>query len=241
MAIFKEFKEILQGFKIVSHLLDKKEKVSLIIATIIMLMTGFLANFPAVILGRFVDKIIGLDRPTFSVAIPFLVWIVILIILKEILTVVRKYLIENVATQTEKKQTVKIIDHLLRTDIEQFINKYQIGTLHGRIFRSIEGLIRLLKLGFLDFFPTFFSAIAALSIAFYQKPALASFMILVIPSGLFIVIKQISSQKGIRVSLLRGKEEIDGKVVEMMGGLETIRVAIHLILKFKKLKTSLKN
>jgi len=50
-------------------------------------------------------------------------------------------------------------------------------------------------------------------------------MILVIPAGLFIVVKQISSQKGIRVSLLRGKEKIDGKVVEMMGGLETIRVA----------------
>jgi ATP-binding cassette subfamily B protein len=50
-------------------------------------------------------------------------------------------------------------------------------------------------------------------------------MILVIPAGLFIVVKQVASQKGIRISLLRGKEKIDGKVVEMMGGLETIRVA----------------
>lgn len=225
MAMFKEFKEILQGFGRVSQLLHKKEKVSLAIATVFMLITGFLTNLPAVILGKFVDRMIGLESPTFTVAIPFLVWIVIIIVSKEFLTVIRKYLVENVATQTEKKQTVSIIDRLLRTDIGQFINKYQIGALHGRIFRSIEGLIKLLKLGFLDFFPTFFSAIAALAIAFYQKPALASFMILVIPTGLFIVIKQISSQKGIRVSLLRGKENIDGKVVEMMSGLETIRVA----------------
>jgi len=68
----------------------------------------------------------------------------------------------------------------------------------------------------LDFFPTFFTAIAAIGIAFFQKPFLASFMILVIPIGLFIVVKQVSSQKGIRISLLRGKEKIDGKVVEMM-------------------------
>jgi len=204
--------------------LDKKEKVSLTIATSLMLLTGFLTNLPAVILGKFVDRIIGLESPAFSVAIPFLVWIVIIIVSKEFLTVIRKYLVENVATQTEKKQTVTIIDRLLKTDLGEFINKYQIGSLHGRIFRSIEGLVRLLKLGFLDFLPTFFSAIAALIIAFYQKPALASFMILVIPTGLFIVVKQISSQKGVRVSLLRGKENIDGKVVEMMNGLETIRV-----------------
>lgn len=224
MGIFNEFKEILRGFGRVSRMLHKNEKVSLIFATIVMLITGFLTNLPAVILGRFVDRIIGLEKPTFSIAVPFLIWIVIIILTKEALTVIRKYLVENVATQTEKKQTVAIIDRLLRTDIGQFINKHQIGALHGKIFRSIDGLIRLLKLGFLDFFPTFFSAIAALAIAFYQKPLLASFMILVIPAGLFIVIKQISSQKGIRVSLLRGKEKIDGKVVEMMGGLETIRV-----------------
>ena len=156
MALFKEFREILQGFGRVSHLLHKKEKASLIIATVLMLITGFLVNLPAVILGRFVDRIIGLESPAFSVAIPFLVWIVILVVSKEFLTVIRKYLVENVATQTEKKQTVAIIDRLLRTDIGQFINKYQIGALHGRIFRSIQGLIRLLKLGFLDFFPTFF-------------------------------------------------------------------------------------
>src|SRR3989344_5506060 len=236
MAMFKEFKEILQGFGRVSQLLHKKEKVILFIATILMLITGFLTNLPAVILGRFVDRIIGVESPKFTVAIPFLVWIVIIIVSKEFLTVIRKYLVENVATQTEKEQTVFIIDRLLRTDIGQFINKYQIGALHGRIFRSLDGLIRLLKLGFLDFFPTFFSAIAALAIAFYQKPTLASFMILVIPTGLFIVIKQISSQKGIRVSLLRGKEEIDGKVVEMMSGLETIRVANTTNFEVKKVE-----
>lgn len=225
MKLFREFREILQGFRRVTRLLHKREKISVVFATLIMLITGALTNLPAVILGRFVDEIIDLKNPTFSVAIPFLILIAVIIVLKEVFTVLRKYLVENVATQTEKKQIVAVIDHLLRTDIGEFINKYQIGALHGKIFRSIQGLIRLLKLGFLDFFPVFFAAIAALAIAFYQKPFLASFMILVIPAGLLIVIKQVSSQKGIRVSLLRGKETIDGKVVEMMGGLETIRVS----------------
>jgi len=236
MKSFKEIKEILKAFKKALHFLHRKEKGGLFIATLLMLMTGILINLPAVILGKFVDEIINLKNPTFSIAVPFLVLIVIIIISKESLTVVRKYLVENIATQTEKKLTVKVVGHLLKTDINEFINKYQIGALHGRIFRSIQGLIRLIKLGFLDFFPAFFAAIAALVIAFIQKPALASFMILVIPTGLFIVIKQVASQKGIRISLLRGKEKIDGKVVEMMGGLETIRVANTTDFEIKKVE-----
>jgi ATP-binding cassette subfamily B protein len=190
-----------------------------------MIGAGFLVNIPAVVLGRFVDKIINLENPDFSIAIPFLSLIVGAVLVKEILTVIRKYLVENIATQTEKKLVVKTVGHLLKTDIGEFINKYQIGALHGKIFRSIQGTIKFIKLGFLDFFPTFFTAVTAIGIAFYQKPFLATVMILVIPVGLFIVIKQVASQKGIRISLLRGKEEIDGKVIEMMNGLETIRVA----------------
>jgi len=85
-------------------------------------------------------------------------------------------------TQTDKKITVKTVEHLLKTDIWGFVGKHQIGALHGKIMRSIQGLIRLIKLAFLDFFPTFFSALSAIIIAFYQKPLLASFMILVIPT-----------------------------------------------------------
>ncbi|MDH3324915.1 MAG: ABC transporter ATP-binding protein/permease [Candidatus Peregrinibacteria bacterium] len=224
MKLLNELKEISQGFKKMLSFLERKEKTNLFISAILMIFAGILVNLPAVILGKFVDQIINLEEPTFAVAVPFLAIIIVFILLKETLTVVRKYLVENIATQTEKKLTVKTVGHLLKTDIGEFINKYQIGALHGKIFRSIQGLIKLIKLGFLDFFPTFFTAIAALGIAFYQKPILASFMILVIPAGLFIVIKQVSSQKGIRISLLRGKEKIDGKVVEMMSGLETIRV-----------------
>ncbi|MDO8576155.1 MAG: ABC transporter ATP-binding protein [bacterium] len=222
--MLKEFQEILLGLGRISSLLERGEKRALLLALCIMVGTGFLANLPAVLLGQFVDKIINVENPTFSIAIPFLGLIIAAILVRESLTVLRKYLVENVATQTEKKQTVRTIDRLLKTDLD-FITKNRIGALHGRIFRSIQGLVRLLKLGFLDFFPAFFAALTALAIAFYQKPSLASFMILVIPAGLFIVVKQIASQKGIRVSLLRGKEDVDAKVVEMMGGLETIRVS----------------
>lgn len=218
----KEFLEIVHGFRRTLRLIEKPEKTALIFASFLMIITGFLTNLPAVILGRLVDKLIGTQHIEFRIAIPFIALIISIILAREALTVVRKYFVENVATQTDKKQTTSVIEHLLKTDIAN-INQQQIGSLHGRIFRSIQGVIKIIKLGFLDFFPVFFSALAAIIIALTQKPLLAAVMILVIPVGLFLVVWQVSSQKGIRVALLRGKEKIDGTVVEMLGGIETVR------------------
>lgn len=218
----KEFTEIIQGFRRTLRLLEKPEKTALVFASFLMALTGVLTNLPALILGRLVDKLTGTEHIDFSVAIPFIGLIISIILVREALNVVRKYFVENVATQTDKKQTVRVIEHLLKTDISN-INQQQIGSLQGRISRSIEGMIRIIKLGFLDFFPVFFSALAAIVIALTEKPLIASVMVLVIPVGLFIIVWQVSSQKGIRVALLRGKEKIDGAVVEMLGGIETVR------------------
>ena len=189
-----------------------------------MLITGILTNGPAIILGKLVDQLVGGSTIIFSVVIPFILTLCAVILVNEGLTVVLKYLIQNIATQTDKDQTVKVIERLLKVDIGRFLYLQQIGSLYGRIFRSIEGHITLLKLTFLDFMPVFFAALAAIGIAFIEKPWMASAMILVIPTGLYLVVKQVSSQKGIRVALLRKKEQVDGKVVEMLGGIETIRV-----------------
>ncbi len=220
----KEFKEILTGIKRAVDLLHPRDKRNLVVATIIMFFTGILTNIPALILGRLVDKLTSNNKLQFNIVIPFIALMIVVILAREALNVIRKLLIENIVTHTDKEQTVSVISRLLKTDIGEFLYKQQIGSLHGRIFRSMQGLSRILKLAFLDFMPIFFTAIAAIGIAFLQKPLMASVMILVIPAGLYLIFWQVSSQKGIRVALLRGKEKIDGKVVEMLGGIETIRV-----------------
>lgn len=220
----KEFNEIILGIKRAVGLLDSNEKKRLYLASFLMVITGFLTNYPAIILGRLVDELTNNSVLKFDLVLPFIASIIMVIIVREALNVVRKLLIENIVTRTDKEQTVHVIERLLKADIGGFLYKQQIGALHGRIFRSMQGLIRIFKLTFLDFMPIFFTALAAITIAFLQKPLLASVMILVIPAGLLLIIKQISSQKGVRVALLRGKEQVDGRVVEMLGGIETIRV-----------------
>ena len=103
----------------------------------------------------------------------------------------------------------------------------QIGSLHGRLNRSIEGLVKLIKLSFLDFLPSVFVAAFALGVVFCRAPLLLGItMALVVPVSMIIVVVQVASQKGIRIRLLRGKEEIDGTLVELLSGLENVR-AIH--------------
>src|SRR3989344_7443264 len=87
----KEFSEILKGFRRTLRLMEKSEKNALIFASFLMLITGILTNLPAVILGRLVDKLVGTENFDLSIATPFIALIIGIILVREALTVVRKY------------------------------------------------------------------------------------------------------------------------------------------------------
>lgn len=78
----------------------------------------------------------------------------------------------------------------------------------------------------MDLAPAIFNSLAAIIVIFTTLPiVLALPMMLVIPIGLFIVYRQISTQRGIRVELLETKAEIDGTIVELLNGIEVIRIS----------------
>ena len=64
-----------------------------------MLITGILTNGPAVILGKLVDQLVSGNVIQFSIVVPFVIVLSVVILVRESLTVVRKYLIENIATR----------------------------------------------------------------------------------------------------------------------------------------------
>lgn len=106
-----------------------------------------------------------------------------------------------------------------------YFRKNMTGNIHGRINRCLDGTIKLEKLLFMDFAPAVFNSLAAVITIFMTLPVtLALPMLLVVPIGIFIVLKQISSQKGIRVELLESKSQIDGTIVELINGIEVIRI-----------------
>lgn len=84
--------------------------------------------------------------------------------------------------------------------------------------------MKLIKLMFMDFAPAVTTGLAAVVTIFTQLPvSVACLVVLVIPVGTFIVLRQIGTQKGIRVELMDTKADMDGAMVELPGGIEAIR------------------
>lgn len=214
--------------KKIYKLLDKKQKIRFIIIIMIMIISAILAQMTPKAIGRLTDDILSKDSISFEKVIPFLIFILIVNVVNEIIKIVRRVLVEDTATRTEKKARGIVIKSLLMAPLSYF-RKNMTGNIHGRLNRCLDGTIKLEKLLFMDFAPAIFNSIAAIITIFITLPiALALPMMLVIPIGVFIVLKQIKSQKGIRVELLNSKSEMDGTIVELINGIEVIRICDSL-------------
>ena len=193
-----------------------------------MIISAILAQMTPKAIGWLTDDILSKDSISFEKVIPFLIFILIVNVVNEIIKIVRRVLVEDTATRTEKKARGIVIKSLLMAPLSYF-RKNMTGNIHGRLNRCLDGTIKLEKLLFMDFAPAIFNSIAAIITIFITLPiALALPMMLVIPIGIFIVLKQIKSQKGIRVELLNSKSEMDGTIVELINGIEVIRICDSL-------------
>jgi ATP-binding cassette subfamily B protein len=160
----------------------------------------------------------------FRFALRYLSTIAILVVAREGFHVLRRFLVENTCTRIDKHLSVRVVSHLLHVDLGTFTHE-KLGALHGRIFRSIDGFMRLLRLSFLDFFPALLTGLFALVTALVKQPWVGLIMAGILPTSIALTAWQLKSQKGVRLRLLRSREELDGTVVEQLGGLDYIRVA----------------
>lgn len=225
---------LIKVLKKIYKLLDTKQKLRFILIIIIMIVSAALAQMTPKAIGWLTDDILTKNEISFNKVIPFLVFILIVNVVNEVIKIFRRVLVEDTATRTEKKARGMVIKSLLMAPLSYF-RKNMTGNIHGRLNRCLDGTIKLEKLLFMDFAPAIFNAIAAIITIFLTLPiTLAMPMLLVIPIGVFIVLKQIKSQKGIRVELLESKSEMDGTIVELINGIEVIRICDSLDFETKR-------
>ena len=219
---------LIKVLKKIYKLLDNKQKFRFIVIILIMIFSAFLTQLTPKAIGWLTDDILSKDYIKFEKVIPFLIFILIVNVVNEVIKIVRRVLVEDTATRTEKKARGMVIKSLLMAPLSYF-RKNMTGNIHGRLNRCLDGTIKLEKLLFMDFAPAIFNSIAAIITIFITLPISLAFpMLLVIPIGIFIVLKQIKSQKGIRVELLNSKSEMDGTIVELINGIEVIRICDSL-------------
>ena len=205
-------------------ILDTKQKIKFLIIVLIMVVSAILTQITPKTIGWLTDDILNVNDIKFAKVIPFLLLILIVNVVNEIIKIVRRVMVEDVATCTEKKARGMVIKSLLMAPLSYF-RKNMTGNIHGRMNRCLDGTIKLEKLLFMDFAPAIFNSIAAIITIFLTLPlTLALPMLLVIPIGIIIVLAQINSQRGIRVELLESKSSMDGTIVELINGIEVIRI-----------------
>lgn len=209
--------------KRVFRLLFTGQKLRFFLILCILILSAVLSQFTPLAIGSLTDRLLTAPDGSFAFAMPILLAILVANVINELIKVARRLMVEDIATKTEKEARQIATGALLLAPLSYF-RSHMTGNIHGRLNRSLEGTVKLTKLMFMDFAPALTTGLAAVVTIFLQLPVpVALLCILVVPVGSFIVLRQISTQKGIRVELMETKAEMDGTVVELLGGIETIR------------------
>ena len=204
-------------------LLSKKYKLYFVPISLLLLVSAVLTQVMPLTVGYLTDSLLRSGIFETRLIVTLLLLILVINIVNETVKVIRRLMVESVATSTEKTARIKATDSLLRAPLAYF-RQHLTGNIHGRLNRSIEGTVKVIKLLFMDFVPSVCNGILAIGVMFYKLPfVIAAAGILVVPIGTAIVLRQIKTQKGIRIELMESKAEMDGTVVELLGGIETIR------------------
>ncbi|HTU93358.1 MAG TPA: ABC transporter ATP-binding protein [Gemmataceae bacterium] len=213
---------ILRRGRQVWHLVPIKHKLGLAAAGGIMAAVSLCNVAVALLLGKLVDAV--KSSSPYLIAAEILGLIAAAYLLREALNVVRRYQVENICTRLHRDMSVRLVNHLMKVNLAT-LSKEKIGTLNGRIYRSVEGFVRFLRMGFLDFVPALLTGLFALIVAVCKQPVLGLIMTGVIPLAVYLTIRQLIVQKGVRLNLNRSCDEIDGAIVEQLSGIEYVRAA----------------
>ena len=210
------------------RLVSRADKLGFTAGVLISALVAAVETGIAVLIGYFFDRVIKFTGTPPSQWTRFVVFALAALagayILKESLQLLRRWVLSRTTARIERNMMVRLVGHLLKVDLS-VLARERVGSLHGRISRSVEGFVKFLKVTFSDFMPAVLMASFALITAIQQDWRVGLVMLCVVPVSIFITVWQVRSQKGIRASLLQAKEGLDGTVVEQLGGLEYIRAA----------------
>ena len=174
-GIGAEIRQILQRGRQVWRLVPRRHKWALGAAALVIACVSACNTAIPLLLGRLLDGVQtgakeGADNSAlYNIALWSLGMIAGVYLVREGLNVLRRYLVENTCTRINREMSVRLVAHLMKVDLSA-LSKEKVGALHGRIFRSVDGFVRFLRVGFLDFFPAVLTGAFALTAAVGKQP-----------------------------------------------------------------------
>ena len=128
-------------------------------------------------IGYLTDHVLAERDATFQKVIPILLGILLVNVVNEVIKVIRRLIVEDTATQAEKSARQKATSSLLLAPMSYF-RSHLTGNIHGRLNRSLEGTVKLIKLMFMDFAPAVTTGLAAIVTIFTQLPPLVACLVI---------------------------------------------------------------
>ena len=174
-GIRHELTTIIKQGRQVWKLIPWRHRLSLAGAVAIMSVASAANTAIALCMGKIVDVVNPQTNPTRSqaeltqVAAMYLGIIGGAYLMREVMNVLRRFLVENTCTRIDRDMSVRVISHLLKVDLS-VLAQDQVGALYGRITRGVDGMVRFLRVGFLDFVPALMMGAFALSATLAKQP-----------------------------------------------------------------------
>lgn len=177
--------------KSIFALLPRKQKSGFFLILLILAVSAVLSQLTPLAIGYLTDHVLAGQNASFASVAPILAAILVVNIVNELIKVARRLIVEDTATQAEKTARQRAALSLLMAPLSYF-RAHMTGNIHGRLNRSLEGTVKLIKLMFMDFAPAVTTGLAAVVTIFTQLPVSVAWRaVLVIPVGTFIVLRQI--------------------------------------------------
>jgi ATP-binding cassette subfamily B protein len=211
-------------------IIARRHKVMLVLAMAVMMLNSALATAVPVLFGALVNGLTEALKegagtaPLLGVAELYLGLIGGVYLLRELLVVGQKYLVENACTRIERDMTVVVVSHLFKADLGA-VGRERAGSLQDRVSRSVEGLVSFLTLGFTEFLPGLMAIATALAWVLFVDGRVGLVLCGVIPLYGLLALRQLTVQRASRREIIDSKQGLDAAVLERLGGLEYIRAA----------------
>ena len=209
-------------------LVPKADRKGFATAVLIMAACAYVETRIPIAIGEMFQKVLVLKEAVSADLVRYSITALSLLagayVLKESLNFARRWVVQGTTTRVESTMLVRLVGHLLKVDLGVMAAE-RVGSLHGRISRCVEGYVKFLKITFTDAIPAVLTGLFAIVAAIHSDWRVGLLMLAVVPISLVITVWQVTSQRGIRFTLMQAKEGLDGTLVEQLGGLEYIRAA----------------
>lgn len=132
-------------WKSIFALPPRKQKSGFFLILLILAVSAVLSQLTPLAIGYLTDHVLAGQNASFASVAPILVAILVVNIVNELIKVARRLIVEDTAAQAEKTARQRAALSLLIAPLSYF-RAHMTGNIHGRLNRSLEGTVKLIKL-----------------------------------------------------------------------------------------------